>query len=249
MQPMLKRIFVLVASFYGVTTAYAQLNVPKYQLGISAGVLVYQGDLTPEQLGSYKTMKPAVQLFISRLISPSFAIRGNLMIGSLKGDDAKYDRPEFRQQRNFNFKTPVAELAIMPEWNIAGKNYSTRGLSPYLFAGIGYSRLNVNRDYSNLNPEYFSADSPVNTGLPADIQRTPPRGLLVFPVGAGVRYYLSDRLGLSAETAYRLGGSDYLDGFSQSVNPNRKDHYQSHTIGIVYRIGKKNMLDCPVVRY
>jgi len=68
-------------------------------------------------------------------------------------------------------------------------------------------------------------------------------------VGVGVRYYLSDKIGISAETTYRVMSNDYLDGFSQAANPAKGDHYYSHTIGAVYRLGKKNTLDCPVVRY
>ena len=87
------------------------------------------------------------------------------------------------------------------------------------------------------------------TGLAEDAQRSLPKGLLVLPVGIGTRYYLSDKIGISAETSYRLSSTDYLDGFSQSANPSKRDQYYSHSIGIVYRLGKKNTLDCPVIRY
>jgi hypothetical protein len=43
--------------------------------------------------------------------------------------------------------------------------------------------------------------------------------------------------------------TDYLDGFSQAANPTENDHYGIYSIGAVYRIGKKNTLACPVVRY
>ena len=126
---------------------------------------------------------------------------------------------------------------------------STRGFSPYLFGGAGYSFLRIHRDWSKLNTEYFSAESTLMTGLAEDAQHPLPKGLLVLPVGIGARYYLSDKVGISAETSYRIFSNDYLDGFSRAANPSRKDNYYSHTIGIVYRVGKKNVLDCPVVRY
>ena len=117
-----------------------------------------------------------------------------------------------------------------------------------MFAGGGVSFLNIHRDYSNFNAEYFGTNSPIITGLNADLQHTPPKLLLVMPVGIGVRYYFSDRLGLSAETSYRIMSNDYLDGFSQSVDPVKGDHYYSHSIGVVYRLGKKNTLECPPMR-
>lgn len=227
----------------------AQTNVPKFQFGVSVGTFVYQGDLTPSSPGSYKTLKPALNLFASRIFSSSFVLRANLAFGKLKGDDAKYDHPAYRQQRNFNFTSPVAEISVVGEWNILGTNYVSRGFSPYLFAGAGYSILKISRDYSNLNAEYFSGGSELITGLAIDAQHSLPRGLLVFPVGMGARYYLSDRIGISAETSYRLMSTDYLDGFSQAANPAKSDHFYSHTAGVVYRLGKKNTLACPVVKY
>jgi hypothetical protein len=241
-----KRIFsaMIVLTVIEFTVS-AQNNVPKFQLGLAVGVFVYQGDLTPEALGSYRTIRPAINLFASKLMSPSFAVRTNLAFGGLRGDDAAYDQPEYRKQRAFNFKSPVLEATGIAEWNVLGRNYQTKGFAPYVFGGAGVSFLRIQRDYSQLNTEYFGTTSPIVTGLNTDIQHSPPRVLLVLPVGVGVRYYFSDRIGISAESSYRIMSNDYLDGFSQSVDPVRGDHYYSHTVGVVYRIGKKNTLACP----
>jgi hypothetical protein len=40
-----------------------------------------------------------------------------------------------------------------------------------------------------------------------------------------------------------------VDGFSYAADPNQKDFYHSHTIGLVYRFGKNNQLDCPAMKY
>jgi Domain of unknown function (DUF6089) len=250
MKSILKEILCVIVILARINfTTEAQSNIPKFQFGISAGAFIYQGDLTPSALGSYKTLRPAINLFASKFLSSSFALRGNLAFGGLRGNDAVYDHPEYRQQRNFNFRSPVIEASALAEWNVLGRNYASRGFSPYVFAGGGISFLRIRRDYSNLNAEYFGTTSELITGLNTDVQRSPPRVLVVLPVGVGVRYYLSDKIGISAETSYRVMSNDYLDGFSQSANPKRGDHYYSHTVGVVYRIGKKNLMDCPVVKY
>src|SRR5882672_9921349 len=169
-------VVILVQTYYN---SNAQLNIPKYQFGIGVGTYVYQGDLTPTDLGSYKTLKPALYLFASKLMSPSFALRLTLGLGKLKGDDSKYDSPEYRQQRNFKFTSPVKELSAMAEWNIFGRNYASRGFSPYLFAGVSYTYLKIQRDYSNLNVDYFGEDSELMAGLAADAKHSLPKGLLV----------------------------------------------------------------------
>jgi len=250
MKSILKVIFCVLVILVSIQfIAEAQTNVSKFQFGLSAGIFIYQGDLTPSALGSYRTLRPAINLFASKFLSSSFALRGNFAFGGLRGSDAAYAHPEYRQQRNFNFGSPIVEASAIAEWNVLGRNYASRGLSPYVFAGGGISVLRIRRDYSNLNGEYFGTASEVITGLSTDEQRSPPKILLVMPVGVGVRYYLSDKIGISAETSYRIMSNDYLDGFSQSANPKRGDHYHSHTIGVVYRIGKKNLMDCPVVKY
>ena len=246
---MLKAALCLAVLSNTIFNAKAQTNIPRLQFGISPGIIVYQGDLTPSSAGSFKTMKPGINFFASKLFSSFFSVRANLAFGKLKGDDAKYNHPEYRQQRNFNFTSPVAEISGIAEWNLMGKNYVSRGFAPYVFAGAGYSFLKIRRDWSRLNVAYFGAESELMTGLAADAQHSLPRGVLVLPVGVGSRYYLSDRIGISAEASYRLMSSDYLDGFSQAVNPDKGDHYSLYSAGMVYRLGKKNTMDCPVMKY
>lgn len=233
----------------GMST-YAQTDKPKYEFGANLGFLVYQGDLTPEQLGSFKTQKLSFGLHASKILSPSFSVRANLAFGKLKGDDARYDNPEFRKQRNFNFTSPLTELTGQLVWNVTGKNYADKGFSPYLFAGAGISFLKIKRDWSNINTTYFDAESSeIWAGLAADSAHKLPRMIPVFPVGAGVKYFLTPNWGLNAETSYRIATTDYLDGFSQSANPGKKDNYFGYSIGVIYRTGNKNKLGCPVIKY
>ena len=231
--------------------SYAQLDLSNWQVGVNAGMFIYQGDLTPSRFGSYKTMKPGFGLYVSRILSPSFILRTNLALGRLKGDDAKYDSPEWRQQRNFNFTSPITEISELLVWNIFKNNSNEVGrrFSPYLFAGAGISFIRVNRDYSNFNGAYFSEESDLSTRLAADIATNTPGKILLLPAGVGVEYYLSPKIALTAETNFRYSFTDYLDGFSQAADPEKKDFYHSHTIGLVYKFGTKNAVGCPVMKY
>ncbi len=247
---------VLTKTAFIATTAlcmgmklFAQ-NVPKYEIGANLGFMVYQGDLTPQQIGSFKTQKFALGLHAGKLLSPSFSLRANLAFGKLKGDDAKYAIPEYRQQRNFNFTSPVTELSAQLVWNITGRNYADKGFSPYVFAGAGFSFLKIKRDWSSMNREYFAGESSeVLTGLAIDSAHNLPRILPVVPIGIGMKYFFTPKWGVNAETSYRITNTDYLDGFSQSANADKKDTYLGYSIGLIYRSGKKNTLACPVIRY
>lgn len=231
-------------------TASSQLDRPRYEFGINFGFLVYQGDLTPKQLGSFETQRFSLGLHASKIMSPSFSWRANLLIGSLKGDDAKYSKPEYRQQRNFLFTSPAKELSVQMVWNPLARNYTEKGFSPYVFAGGGLSLLKIRRDWSRINTSYFSSESSeIWAGLAADSAHTLPKVIPVVPLGAGVKYFFSPRWAVNAESSYRLSFTDYIDGFSQAANPKKNDHYLNYAVGVIYRTGNKNRLGCPVVKY
>lgn len=237
----------IVLFFY--ESAEAQQKNALYEFGLGAGISIYQGDLTPWRFGSYETIRLGVNGYAARLLSRSLSVRANLLLGGIKGDDAKYNNPEYRKQRNFNFKSPVTELSLQLVVNPLGKNYSTKGFSPYLFAGAGLSLLHIKRDHSAFNAAYFGDGSDLPERIALDDAHNPPRVIPVVPAGLGLRYNLSERLAVNAESAYRFTFTDYLDGFSQSANPARNDHYHTTTVGLIYRTGAKNTMACPVMKY
>jgi len=217
--------------------------------GLNAGAYIYQGDLTPERFGSFRTIQPGFSLFVKKPINSFLAARIHMSFARLKGDDSRYSKPEFRQQRNFYATTPVKEFSAQLVWNIRGRNYDDYGIMPYLFSGAGVSLINVKKDYSRMNPAVFGESSEVLTGLAVDNARGTPRALLAVPVGIGAEYPLSDRFSVNIETSYRFIFTDYLDGFSQSANPKRQDHYHSTSAGLIYKFGiKKKGIGCPVVK-
>lgn len=229
----------------GYAVGFGQGSISRYELGIAAGVFIYQGDLTPSRFGSYKTPGGVVQLFAERRFHPALSLRAHLLFGTLRGDDAAYSHPSWRQQRNLNFSASVAEVATQGVYYFREKE---KKWTPYLMTGAGLSFTRIRRDWSSFNSEYFSDEPGVLQGLADDIAHRPPRMLPVFPLGAGLRFRLSKNISLSAETSYRFTSGDYIDGFSKAANPQRYDHYQSHTIGLIYSPGKKSGWDCPVVR-
>ena len=240
----LKKGFAIALLFFCVVKDItAQFSSGKYEIGFMAGPFIYQGDLTPSPAGSYQTLRPTINLFLSRILTSSFSLRTSLFYGGLRGDDAVYEHPEWRQQRNFNFKSPALELSELLVWNA----WSTeKKFTPYLFGGIGATFLNIKRDWSNFNPELFTDGDPV-FNLPQDIAHKTPKVIPVVPVGIGFQFSVSKKLSIVGETAYRFTRTDYLDGFSKAANPKYYDHYQSHTIGLIYKPGKNSSTDCPVI--
>lgn len=234
---------VLVAS---VTQAqfYNDMSV-----SLAVGAYVYQGDLTPEQLGSLRTLSPGINAYAKKPLNAFLSARFNIHIANLQGDDSKYSSPAYRKQRNFAFSTPLKEFSLQLAWDIRGLNYNDHGLRPYIFSGAGISFLNIRKDYSRMNTAFFSENPAIFTGLAADNATRLPRRLLSIPVGVGLEYPVSNRISLNLESAYRFIFTDYLDGFSKSADPNRQDHYHSTSVGVIYKFGKNdNGVGCPVMK-
>lgn len=239
--------FVFIALLSVTAKTHAQFY-KDMSIGLNGGIYIYQGDLTPAWIGSFRTLQPGFSFFAKKPINHFLAARIHFSFARLKGDDSRYSKPEYRQQRNFYFTTPVKELSAQLVWNIFGRNYDDKGIMPYIFSGAGVSLINVRKDYSRMDPSVFGESSEVFTGLAVDNARGTPRALFSVPVGIGAEYPLSNRFSVNIETSYRFIFTDYLDGFSQSANPTLKDYYHSTSAGIIYKFGNRNKgIACPVV--
>ena len=246
-----RRTFFLFCLAISVTKVTAQLKLNGMETGINTGAMIYQGDLTPSKPGSYKTPGFGINLYAAKPLSNNFYLRVNFALGKLKGEDAKYNNPLWRQQRNFNFKTPVAELTGNMVWYPLGNNDYNNGrrLAPYITGGAGLSLLKIKRNWNQLNTETFSGEPNFFTGLSIDQAHSLPGVTPIIPIGAGLSYSLSPKISLVTEASYRFLFTDYLDGFSHSVDPSKKDAYYSLSVGVKYSFRKKDGIGCPTIKF
>ncbi|HRD59029.1 MAG TPA: DUF6089 family protein [Ferruginibacter sp.] len=225
----------------------------KYELGLNVGAYLYQGDLSPQRFGSLKTIRPGIGISFAKPLSNTFSVRGIFNLASLKGDEAKYNNPEYRKQRAFAFKSSLKEIGVHLQYNILGNKDYWPKLDPYVFAGVSAAFINTRKDLSRFNGAYFgeTRSAEIQALLAEDNLEKNKRTVLNFPMGAGLRYNLNTNWAISTEANFRFGGSDYLDGYSLSVNPGKKDHFFSQNVGVVYRMGNgkngRGKLGCPVV--
>lgn len=210
------------------------------EIGITAGTFVYQGDLTPSPFGSYRTASYAFGLTITKRFSGVVALRGDLHTGKLRGDEFKYTSPEWRQYRAFQFETPVQEAALYLVISPFGNDNM---ITPYAIAGAGMAFLNIKRDHTRINEEYFQGD--VLEGLEQDLQKSVPRKLPVLPSGLGLKYQMHPNWSINTEAKYRIMFTDYLDGFSLSAEPKMNDHYITYSMGVSFCAGRGEARSCP----
>lgn len=226
----------------------AQFTPSRWEIGINAGALVYQGDLSESPLGYTKCLRPSIEVWVSKSLDEYFSIRANLLQSSLGADESVYATPEWRRHRNFTFNSSLTEVSAELVWDLNGKTYreGMHRFSPYFFAGAGIAVLHINRNWSRFDTAYFNSKSTTAIGLGTDTLHKAPTLLPVIPVGAGLRYMVTNRIFANAEATYRITASDYIDGFSFSGEPQKNDHYYGLTLGISYRFGREGM-SCPKI--
>lgn len=249
MKALKKKTTVAIILMFSAAFANAQFY-KDMSIGLNAGAYIYQGDLTPERFGAFKTPSFGINIFAQKPINNFLSARLNMSFSRLKADESKYSEPAWRQQRNLAFTTPLKEFTGLLVWNIKGGNYVDLGFMPYVFAGAGVSFIKVKPDYSRITPAFYNDHTTIQQGLATDIAHGTPRTIAVIPVGIGIEKSVSERLSFMGEGSYRFLFTDYLDGFSYTSNPEKGDNYHSTSIGIKYKLGKNagdnsNGTGCP----
>lgn len=235
---------VLLCALTKKSTAQYNTTPSPYEFGISAGTFIYQGDLASSRIGYTNILKPTIGFHLSRKFDSYFSLRGNLTFGKLKVEEARQTSPAYHQTRNFKFSTPVTEVSALLIWNIPGEE--SHKLTYYLMGGVGAAFTNVRRDWSGTDTSSFSSHTSFAEGLGADTLHRTPRVVAALPLGAGLRYQISSAWSVNLESLLRFTPSDYLDGFSRSVNAKTKDRYYGISLGVSYRFGT-DKFKCPPV--
>jgi hypothetical protein len=231
------------------TSATAQSRYSKWELGLGVGANNYLGDLTPKRFGSFRHVRPGASLFGSYNAWEKTKIQLSLNSGSLYGNEASYDNPRYRKERAFRFKAIFQEVQLKAVYQLH-KNYAEDALLffPYVHGGLGIAYMHTKKDASLLNPKLAAEEPQITKGLAVDDTRKTSKMIVTIPVGFGVRKNILASWDAFAELDYRLSFSDYIDGFSQAVNPGKKDGYYSIKMGIIYRFRKDNSIGCPIYK-
>jgi hypothetical protein len=179
------------------------LGSTDHSLKITAGIgaASYQGELG--NVG--QTIRPMFGGGILYKIAPHLSFKGEMNFFRLGGADANGSNPA----RNLSFESRNLEAYAGVMYELFDVDMYSRGqgliVNPYAFAGLGFVTVNPTaelngRDY---NLRRFRTE---------DI--TYPGASLTMPLGAGVRFELTRRVGLALEAGYRFTFSDYLDDVS-----------------------------------
>jgi hypothetical protein len=101
-------------------------------VGLNAGAYIYQGDLTLTPL-ALQTIMPAF-IICKKPLNHFLAARLHTSFALLKGNESRYSKPEYRQQRNFSFYKSCYRVIWTVGLEYLGRNYDDYGIMPYVFS-------------------------------------------------------------------------------------------------------------------
>jgi opacity protein-like surface antigen len=183
---------------------------------VQMGVSNYVGDLSNNSRSLYmKESNFAGGVFLRYNFHPMLNFRLQGSYARVSGSDANSPHAAI-QTRNLSFRSHIAEVALLAEFNFPGYNpYAFKQpLSPYLFGGVAMTHFNPQASYE----DRWVALQPLGTegqGMPnfdAPYRRT----VISIPFGIGLKYALTDQINLGLELGARFLFTDFLDDVSGS---------------------------------
>ncbi len=203
-----------------------QAQQDHHEIGITAGVSNYYGDLQPKFFASYG-YHPMGGIVYKYFMSPHIGIRLGASYTSLSAADSNSNIP-VNVARNLSFATHLFEVHGALELNLWPIEILKRKVTPYIFGGISVFYFNPYAEDTNGNKVYLRALSTEGQGLPMYPDRKQYSLVnMAFPFGAGMKFFIGQRIMLTGEMGFRYTNTDYLDDVSKSyVNLDTLQQYK-----------------------
>lgn len=163
-----------------------------------------------------------------------FGLRLGYKGSKISGGDQNLEELNI-EKRGYTFTSPLHELGLMAQYNILKPKMNEDGsfkksFIPYVLFGGGVS-------YTKPEPDFTS--NPRAERNKNDIDNT-KNIYLEVPYGVGVKYNVSEKFHVDLEFRTVVPMTDYLDGISESANPDRNDVYYFLGLNVGMKIGMKD---------
>ncbi|MEZ5038264.1 MAG: DUF6089 family protein [Saprospiraceae bacterium] len=228
----MKKNYILLAILCYSVSLWGQY---RWEAGAEVGLSNYQGDLVESTGPLFKEGSLGFGIGGRYLLNYKWAIRGNVLIGKLTGDDFNSSN-DFRQRRGVNFETPFTEITFRLEWEPFGEqhylslNQSKSFFSPYAFLGPGLVVLNPMINYSRTEGQHFL------DAIEKDLNENYFKTRFMAVGGLGVKYDVNDLWVIAFEFGMRYAFTDYLDGISHAGISKNRDWYSFGGISLFHRL-------------
>ncbi len=215
----MKKYFLLLIVVCITATSYSQEYIgQKSFAGLTLGTLSYTGIYSKDASILSHTSMSFSGFYSRKFILPrQLYVRGELMAGEIAGDNT--GGIESTVPEKGSFRGYLLEGSVKAEYEILSA-YTTR-FSPYVMAGGG---------------AYYLFDYEPKQGEEKTMEES---WGLVLPVGGGVKYRVTNRIRVFAESSIRFFPKN-LDNYPGTIsNPNK---YYTVAVGAAFSLQKFNRL-------
>ena len=238
------RTLLFLSAFISVVSLNAQ-----YTVGISAGISTHGGDSNSwgrDGVDFYENAQFVIGAQVKRQLNDNIALSLQYRNTTIKGQDENLVNKEpFGRaiaNRSLGYESNIQEFGLVVEYEFGAffkiqddegklENKSRKVLSPYVFGGFAFAFINDDEDLR----DWGNPDVVREMDILLD-QTQGSNGGIQIPLGLGFKANFSEQIYVDFKYSFRLPISDYLDGISESANPEKNDAYQMATIGLNYRI-------------
>jgi hypothetical protein len=231
--------FLLILLLSAAISSQAQFRYGYFSVGVSGGSTNYLGDLDDDF--TFRFTKAGVGADVKYRLNPFMSFRMGFFHGWARAADS-VSGSFARNRRNLHFRTQISEVNAVVVFDFVPNdrrfNYRPKYV-PYVFGGVSIFRFNpeaqLGGQWIPLQPLGTEGQQ---TGLP---QYPEPYSLvqLAVPMGAGVRFALTDLIDLEVETGFRKTFTDYLDDVSgEYVQANDRIAMSSTALNLMDRIDR-----------
>jgi len=210
----MKNVLLLTVMTLATLSLSAQFRYGYFSVGVSGGSTNYLGDLDDDF--TFRVSKPGVGVDVKYRFNPFMSARIGFFQGWARAADSTSSN-EARARRNLHFRTPITEAnaQVIFDFIPNDRRFNYRPpFTPYVFFGVSLFKFNPQALYQgrwvDLQPVGTEGQQ---TGLP---EYPAPYALVqvAIPMGAGMRFALTDFIDLELETGFRKTFTDYLDDVS-----------------------------------
>lgn len=202
----MKKTVVLITVILLIQT---EIYTQTMEVGLFAGGSYYLGDINPGL--HFQQTKPAIGIIARYNLDTRWSVRISAIMGKVAGSD------EISQKvldRNLEFQSSITEIASVVEFNFypyvngSARNYFT----PYIFGGASFFLFDPQVNGVKL-AELVQNPNTINVTYGTENVKYKRHGFAI-PFGVGVKYSVSQSIGLGFEWGMRKTFTDYIDDVS-----------------------------------
>jgi len=262
----MKLNLLLLICTVGVTTTFAKVSTTKdttsqkattakifggrgqyrtWDIGINGGITA--DEVALGGTNDFNSTKPNIagNIFIKKQLAHSFALQGDITYGYVSGQNTALSGDNSPQALSSNpkgnfasFKTAYLSFGLSSVINVATINYINRPnmINFFLTAGAGLNHFRPIDVLANGQEWSIRAGLASNNGFAGKSEVIDE---FYLPVGAGVKFKLTNVVGLNLGYTMNFVDGDTFDGSKADGNLH-KDKYSFGFAGLSFTLGKKS---------